>query len=536
MTARGPADRDDRWVLAVDLGTGGPKVGLVSLTGAIATSEHLPVATRRGPDGEATQDAALWWELVAGAARRALASGAVPAGRVVAVSCTAQWASTVPVDGSGTPVGRCQLWSDTRGGPHTRRAVGGPVAGYAPVAAARWIRHSGGAPSTAGADPVGHMLHLEHDEPAVARAARWYLEPADYLTMRFTGVATASPASMAGAWLTDNRRPDVLAYDPVLVRAAGVPAGKLPPLVPTAGLVGTVLPAVAADLGLPEGVVVVAGTPDLHSAAVGSGAVLPFEPHVALSTTSWISCAVPRKKTDALHQLATVPGLLPGQPLVADNQESAGRALEWLRQCLGTGDDRTPPGYDELLDLAATAAPGSGRLLFTPWLAGERSPVDDLAARGGFHNLTLRTTRAELVRSVLEGVALNSRWLAGAVERFAGRRLGPYRAIGGGARSALWCAIFADVLDREILQVAEPWLANLRGAGLLAGLALDAVAPSELARLVPVAATHRPDPANRAVYDELFAEFPKLHRAQRGTFRRLSPRDRHPGGRAVRNG
>ena len=112
---------------------------------------------------------------------------------------------------------------------------------------------------------------------------------------------------------------------------------------------------------------------------------------------------------------------------------------------------------------------GSGDVLFTPWLAGERSPVDDRNARGGFHNLSLGTTRAHLVRAVLEGVAYNSRWLHEAVERFAKRRLDPVRVIGGGATSDLWCQIHADVMGRTIERVAEPLHANLRGAALFAG-------------------------------------------------------------------
>ncbi len=523
MTPHVRERREDAWVLAVDQGTGGPKVGLVSLTGSIAWTEHLPVPTAHITDGGATQDAGLWWDLITSSARRALSSGVVDPDRVVAVSCTGQWASTVPVGADGVPVGPCQLWSDTRGGHHSREVIGGPVAGYAPVAAVRWIRHSGGAPSTSGADPIGHILHLERDEPEVARAARWYLEPVDYLSMRFTGVAAATPASMAGAWLTDNRRPDVLAYDPALVRASGVPLVKLPPLRATAGVVGTVLPAVAADLGLPDGVMVVAGTPDLHSACVGSGAVLELQPHVAISTTSWVSCPFPKKKTDAIRQMATVPGILPGLRLVANNQESGGRALEWFRDAVAV-DPTTgrAPTYDELTALAATAPAGSGRVLFTPWLAGERSPVDDRAARAGFHNLSLRTTRADLARAVLEGVALNSRWLAEGVEHFVGRPLGTFRAIGGGATSPLWCSIYASVLGRTVEQVADPLLANLRGAALIAGMTLGAVTPDEVRGLVPVAATHHPDPADRAVYDQLSAEFPKLYSAQRRTFARLN--------------
>lgn len=514
--------RDDAWVLAVDLGTGGPKVGLVSLTGTIAWHEHHPVPTRSGPGGEATQDAGLWWDLVTEAARRGLASGVVDPAAVVAVSCTGQWASTVPVDADGLPVGPCQLWSDTRGTPHARAVIGGPVAGYAPAAALRWIRRSGGAPSTSGADPIGHILHLERDEPEVARAARWYLEPVDYLSMRFTGTAAASPASMAGAWLTDNRVADPVDYDPVLVAAAGGPADKLPPLRPTGAVMGDVRPEVAADLGLPAGVVVVAGTPDLHSACVGSGAVLALQTHVAISTTSWVSCPFPRKKTDAVRQMATVPGILPGLRLVANNQESGGRALEWLRDCLDGPDAACPTPFDELTASAASAAPGSGRLMFTPWLAGERSPVDDRQARAGFHNLSLRTTRADMARAVLEGVALNSRWLARAMERFVGQPLGTVRAIGGGATSSLWCSIYASVLDRPVEQVADPVLANLRGAALIAAMALGAVEPSEIRTLVPVAATHLPDPDAVAVYDQLAAEFPRLYGAQKQLFARLA--------------
>ena len=87
---------EDRFVLAVDLGTGGPKVGLVSLTGVIAWSEHQPVPTDHGDDGGVTQDAEVWWRLISSAARRAVRSGAVAVGSIVAVSCTGQWSSTVP--------------------------------------------------------------------------------------------------------------------------------------------------------------------------------------------------------------------------------------------------------------------------------------------------------------------------------------------------------------------------------------------------------------------------------------------------------
>ena len=505
--------------LAVDLGTGGPKVGYVRLSGEVLWHDHQLVETTWLTGGGAVQDAAEWWTLICNAARRGLASGQFSADEVVAVSCTGQWASTVPVDAAGEPVGECILWMDSRGGPYSKRIIGGPVAGYAPRPAIQWIRRSGGAPSSNGADPIGHILYLQNERPDVAAAAAWYLEPVDYLSMRFTGRPAASHASMTASWLTDNRRLELMAYDPVLVKLAGIDESKLPPLVPTGSVVGTMRDDLAADLGLAGGVQVVTGTPDLHSAACGAGAVRDFDTHVAISTSSWIGAPVPFKKTDPLHSIASVPGLNPSQYLIANNHETSGLCLQWLR-------DRVFPGaaYEEVLEVAGGASPGSGRVVFTPWLNGERSPVDDRRARGGFHNVSINATRADLARSVLEGVAYNDRWLHEAVESFAGRRLDPLRIIGGGAQSDLWCQVHADVMDRTIERVGLPLHANLRGAAVFAGMALGVVRAEEVSELVGVERVFRPDPANRAVYDQLYAELPKLYKAQRSMFARLNGR------------
>src|SRR5262249_38737839 len=142
--------------------------------------------------------------------------------------------------------------------------------------------------------------------------------------------------------------------------------------------------------------------PDLHSAAVGTGTADPGRCHLALSTTSWISAAVTAKKTDPIRQIATVPGVLPGSYLVANNHETAGACLRWFRDhvvCAMPGIG-SRPGFDDVCGLAAAAPPGAGGVLFTPWLAGERSPVDDRNARAGFHNLSLRADLAAMTRAV----------------------------------------------------------------------------------------------------------------------------------------
>jgi xylulokinase len=512
--------RDERFVLAVDLGTGGPKIGVVSLTGRLAWQDHVRIETRWLPGGGAVQDPDEWWSVICDATRRGLAAGVIDAADVVAVSITGMWACTVPVDDAGEAIGDALLWMDTRGGKYSKKVIGGPVAGYAPRPALQWIRRTGGAPSSSGADPIGHLLYLVNEEPEVVRRARWFLEPVDFLSMRFTGAPAASHASMTAWWLTDNRRLDVLDYDPVLLDLAGLESvsSKLPPLYPTGSVIGSVLSAVAADLGLPSGVKVVTSLPDLHTAACGAGAVTDYAAHLAVSTTSWIGAPIPDKKTDAIRQVAAVPGLSSDRYMLANNHETGGLCLQWMRDKVLA----SAAPFPEIIAEAEASPPGSGDILFTPWLNGERSPVDDRRARGGWHNLSLSTGRADLVRAVLEGVAFNNRWLLDACEHFTRRRLDPIRMIGGGAQSDLWCQIHADVMDRTIEKVADPLHAGIKGAALFAAMALGAVEPHEIRDLVQVDGRFQPDGANRGVYDRLYGEFPKLYKIQRTMFKRLN--------------
>lgn len=503
----------DGIVLAIDQGSGGPKVGYVTIAGEPVWWRYERTDAVHGAE---SQDPHQWWATIVDLARRGIADG-VDASRIVGVAVTGQWASTVPVDADGIPVGECLMWSDTRGSVHSTRRFGGPVAGYAPRPLATWLRRSGGMPNPAGADPISHMLHLDNDRPDIRARARWYLEPVDYLTMRFTGVAAATPMSMTGAWLTDNRDLSRTAYDPQLVRLAGIEPRTLPPLIPSGSIIGTVRAEVAEAIGIPPSAQVVTGAPDLHNAAVAAGCVRLYAPHASLGTTAWISCPVPAKKTDVIRSMAAVPGIGDGRYLLANNQDNAGRALEWFRDAFAPD-----LSYAALLALAGTAPPGAGDVLFTPWLTGERSPVDDRRARGGFHNVSLDTGRGELARAVLEGVAFNLRWLLGGAEKFTRLRLNPIRLIGGGAREDLWCQILADVCDRSFERVADPLIAGLRGCALFFGLATGAVRREEVRDLVPVDRTFAPDPGTRAAYDRLFREFPKLHARNKAMFSHLN--------------
>jgi len=484
--------------LSIDLGTGGPKVGVVTLDGEIVVRELRHVPTHFDAKGAATQDAALWWSLIRESTKRLLEDSRVDSQALKAVAITGQYASTVPVNESGEPVGECVTWLDTRGGKYSRRVVGGPVQGYNPMKLQRFIRHTGGAPSTSGADPVGQILLLQNERPDVCDATRWFMEPVDYLAMRFCGVAAATHASRLAMWMTDNRDLHRLAYDEKLLASVGISSEKLPGLIAAHSVLGPVLEGVADELGLSRQTVVVSSMPDLHAAAYGSGATRLYAAHLALSTTSCISCSVPAKKTDVLHSIAAVPGLTNDSYVVIDNQETGAMSLEWFQGVLAGGGVKMT--YEDMTALAATSPPGANGVLFSPWLAGERSPVDDKRLRAGFTNLSITNNSADMIRAVLEGVAANSAWLLKYVEKFVGQSLSPIRLVGGGAQSELWCQIFADTLDREIHQVKDPMTAQLRGAALAASVALGRRTLDELDSISTSVKVFTPDASLAGIY------------------------------------
>ncbi len=526
----GDSSADDTYVLAVDLGTGGPKVALVSATGRIAASAFEPVALRLLPGGGAEQDPEEWWSAVVSATRRTVADGGIAVERIVGVGCTAQWSGTVAVAEDGTALRPAVIWMDSRGSSAIRKQASGVVniLGYDVRKLQRWIRLTGGAPGHSGKDPLAHILWIRQSEPDVYRATFKFLEPVDWLNHRLSGRFSASHDSIVVHWVTDNRRIGAIDYDRTLLSMAGLDRSKLPDLVPSATIMGQLSPRAADELGLPVGLPVATGTGDVHSAAVGSGAVTDFASHLYIGTSSWISCHVPFKKTDALRNVASIPAALPGKYLVADEHETAGACLTFLARNVLWGDDAlgsaSPSGnvYRLLDDVAASVAPGANGTLFTPWLNGERSPVDDHTIRGGFHNLSLTTSRPDLVRAVYEGVALNTRWLLGAVERFVGRRLDPLAFIGGGANSDIWAQIHADVTGRRIRQVDDPVLANVRGAGILTFLALGRVQVEDIGAMVDVRTTFEPDLSQAKVYDTLYPEFVNLYKRTKMIHKRLN--------------
>jgi xylulokinase len=213
---------------------------------------------------------------------------------------------------------------------------------------------------------------------------------------------------------------------------------------------------------------------------------------------------------------------------LTNEQESAGGCLQYLRNNILFPQDElssetNPENIYRLFDQIAERTPaGSDKLIFTPWLYGERAPVDDHLVRGGFFNLSLGTTRAHLVRAVFEGVAYNARWLLKYVEQFNKRPVEAINIVGGGAKSNVWCQIHADVMNRPIRQIKDPIEVNVRGAALLASASLGYMGYHEIGTHVPVANTYTPNPDHRKIYDELFHEFVAIYENNRKTYARLN--------------
>lgn len=511
------------YVLAIDLGTSGPKVALVSNHGNVSAKASASVDLILLDGGGAEQDPRAWWSAITAAVRETVA--AAPTTKVTAVSVTTQWSGTVAVDAEGFAIGNAIIWMDSRGARYLEdlKAPGRiKIQGFDPRRARRWVSSTGGAPSGAGKDPIAHILFLRNERAEVYNAAATFLEPKDYINLRLTGRSVASYDSIALHWLTDNRDPHAVDYDEVLLGYADLERAQFPDLCPATEVIGGLIPSAAEEFGLPVGTPVIAGTPDVHSAGIGAGTVHDYAAHLYIGTSSWLSCHVPYKKTDLLHSIASLPAAVPGRWLVANEQETAGKAIDWLASILDPERDIDALMYEELNSVAASVAPGSGGVVFTPWLYGERTPVEDANLRAGFFNQSLDTGRPEMIRSVFEGVAYNTRWLLETVERFTKRRLNPIAMVGGGAESSLWAQIHADVLNRTIIRREDPIWVNVRGAGMLAHAALGHVEWGEIDAMIPTATTHVPNPTNSAVYDGLYDTFRRIHKANRGIYRRIN--------------
>jgi xylulokinase len=517
-------------ILAVDLGTSGMKVALITVSGKVIGWETESVRLIITSDGGAEQSPEEWWQAFLSAAGRLLKREPDAGTNVIAVCCSTQGEGTIAVDSSGKALGNAILWMDMRGAPHLHKQIGGTinVAGADLFKVLRFVRLTGGMPSMTGKDPAAHMLFIREAMPDIYTRTHKFLNVLDYMNFRLTGEFVASFDSIVTSWVTDNRDPDAVHYDDSLIRSLGIDRGKLPDVVSCSTVIGCLRREVAEALGLSQEVKVVAGAIDNAAAAIGAGTVKDYLPHVYIGTSSWLAAHVPFKKTDLLSNLASIPCAMPGRYLLTALQATAGGNLAYLRDNILYHKDELlqeaeVPDIFKVLDQIAQRVPaGANGVIYTPWIWGERAPVEDRTLRAGLYNLSLHNTREDVIRAFLEGIAFNTRWLLSPVEKFIKQKVHTIHIMGGGAQSDVWCQIFADVMDVEIKQVQDPIYANACGAAWIAAVGLGEIKFDDISELVQFKRIYQPQSQHRALYDEKFEIFKQIYKQMRGIYRRLN--------------
>ena len=459
-----------KYILAVDHGSTGLKTSLFSTSGKSIDFEFEPTPIDILPDGGAEQDPEEWWQATIKTCRRLVERQSVPVEDIVAIGVSSTFSSTVAVDQNGDALMKALTWADSRGAPYVKKVVGGSfeIEGYSLSSLLAWIPKTAGAPALSGKDDIAHALYIKYEHPEIYKKTYKFLGSKDYLNLKLTGKFASSPDSMTLFWVINIQDINNLDYDEKLIRKLGIDRDKLPPLKRAMEILGHVRSEVAEAIGIGRDVKVVVGSPDLQSAGVGAGTVEDYQGHIYIGTGSWVHCVVPYKKADVFHQIATFPHAVPGKYYTANAQDIAGGNLAFLKSNLIYYQNELnilrPPDYPDNIyntfnKIVESVEPGCGKMIYTPWLHGERTPVDNNFLRGGFHNMSISTTMDHMIRAVYEGVAYNTRWMLYYVEKFIKRQMASLLLVGGGGNSNVWCQIFADVLDREIRRTI--WLVVL---------------------------------------------------------------------------
>ncbi|MBA7629824.1 Xylulose kinase [subsurface metagenome] len=533
-----------KYILAIDHGTGGPKSAIVSTTGEVIewAFQETPIHASKG--GSVEQDPDDWWNAIKSTAKKVIDSNRVRVEDIVGICNSSQWSGTVALDKAGNHLMNAIIWMDTRGAKYIEKFNKGllKVSGYNVRKILSFLKRTAGGPTLPGKDPIAHIIYIKNELPDIYDKTSVFLEPQDYVNMKLTGKIAASFASIHLHWVTDARDLNNIHYSKKLIKMVKVDKNKLPAeLKNSTDILGPIKKELADELGLEKDTKVVMGAPDVHTATIGSGAVGNYEGHIYIGTSDWIFTHIPYKKTDIAHNLGSLPSAIPGRYLIGNEQEIAGGALSFLRDKILYHKDEllkeeAVPDVYKIFDRIVEKVPaGANNLIFTPWLIGERSPVDDPDIRGGLYNLSFEMSREHIIRAIFEGVAYNVKWLLIYIENFIKKWVMKERGlpkngivmpelniVGGGAQSDVWCQIFADILDRKIKQVSDPIQANARGAAFIGSVGLGYLKWDEIQRCCEISNIFTPNPENREVYDKLFKEYLNIYKIMRKTYKRLN--------------
>lgn len=479
-------------LLGIDIGTTNVKAVLATPEGRVVAADQYRYPTHHPRPGWAEQNASDWWEGTVHTVRNTLRAAQVRPGEVAGIAISGQGCAVTLIDAHGQVLRPAIIWQDARSEPQCdalRHQCKDLI-----------LARNGKQPAPYNADPT--LMWLAQHEPDIVQAAQYSLTSTAYITYRLThqAVMNISDASIlfgfdlqTGSWSDE------------LINCFGVPRYLYPPVVPCDQIIGQLTQEAAQQLGLEAGIPVVAGGEDTSSAGLAMGVVAPGQALLSLGTAGTLYVV---QETLHVHPaLLAFSHVLPGEILLGGSMVAIGGALNACREWLGFGDS----SFDTMIEVAAACEPGAGNLIFLPYLSGELQPINDGNARGVFFGLSLSTSRAQIVRAVLEGTAFaiahNIR-LAAEV----GTPINEIRSVGGPTKSPLWCQIIADVTGYPLAIMQHDGGAPLgnallaaSGVGLIQDLAGTAAANATIAHL------YQPREAHRAHYKRLFEVYQSLY-------------------------
>ena len=503
-------------ILAFDVGTTSLKVGLVDVGRfRVIGRSSRPAEVFYPRRGWAEQDVERLWGSLSSMARE-LVDGV--GDRVRAVVFTAHMAGVVPVDNSGVPLRRALIWLDERAAGYPRSLWRGfpRVYGYNLFKLIRFLKITGGAPGKTGKDPLSKLCWLMDNEPDTVRRTYKFLDVKGYLIARASGAFVTSTDEASLTWLADTRG-NKAEWHEGLLREYGIPIDKLPEIRDSTSIAGGLTKSAARDLGLREGVPVIVGGGDMTVAGVGSSAVGPGEAHIYIGTSDWIAAHHRKRLLDISHYIGSIMSAIPGYYFVVAEQEVAAGALEWFLELTGRKGR-----YDLVEDALERVPPGESNLLFTPWLYGERAPVDDPYLRGTLFNLSLDSSWDEIIRAIVDGVIMNIKWAYNHFEKLVGRQE-VIPVIGGGTLFDEWVRGLASALNRPLRRLRDPQDAGLRGASVLASVGVGIYSSvAEAVKRFEYDRDFQPEPDLSEKYNELFNLYKRLYQSTRKLFRKIN--------------
>ena len=525
------------YVLAYDIGTTGVKTCLFEIGSTITLlagdSEGYGLYIME--DGGAEQDADEWWAAMCHTTARLLTKTGTAPEQISGISFCSQMQGLVLTDRDGVPVHRPMSYMDQRATEEIRKGIahGPQIAGANVFKLLKSLRITG-AVSTSVKDPMWKYKWIEAHEPEnFARAYKW-LDVKEYLIHRCTGRFVMTEDSAFATLLYDTRKK---AWSQSLCRTFGVRTEHLPDIIASSDQAGSLTEKAAAELGLAPETPVFGGGGDASLIGVGAGCTSVGDTHIYCGTSGWVSTVTDRQLVDVSAMIAAIVGAQSGRYNYFAEMETAGKCLEWVRDHLALDEigiylekkDITEGReaiarslYDYMTETVAKAPAGSGGVLFTPWLHGNRCPFEDPTAAGMFFGIRLETGKTELIRAVLEGICYHLRWMLECEARKV-KISDTIRFVGGGALSPVTSQILADITGHTIEVVESPQNVGSVGAAAIAAVGLGLIPDLDRVRsFIPVQSSYVPDRKAHAVYNHYYETFKKLYAANKKLFRSLS--------------